>query len=540
MYNNDSVKAAPEKAQTLSQSGKIDGVTYSLNDLELNPNVIILNTDNSTLMSSTEDLSKGILKIATDLSLSEGDVLYVRSEKSTSLRIISAISKEEGTDLYELQTTQAQLGELFNGGDISFSLDLYEMNKILEKKNPQLRSSINGLDNTYEVLNLMDAYDLGNGLTYNPSTNVKMSLCIKMSFDKYQILPRRFETYFEIQPSINPLMTFSGAVNHIYEDDIIQFIPVQLIDFLKQQEFEFDIPINMLGIESIPAKVKIEDIHIPTAIEANLSKESYLTFGFNGSYKVGFVIDIVGVNAKATPIYENNIVANAPSVVDLYGELITESDVVITPNISILDNLYNVSGDIVFGLKTETNSNTNLPENPMTFGSKGIFTSRMTVLVDLILTKVPVNIFNEETEIWNVGSFDKKVVYSDISWKVTSKYSTNILLLSRLYDTDFTLNYKYPIRGKKIPNELLISYDVYQDNNKTKILSETDLVIVPTNVTDGSFNFKLAIPYKRNLLSYQSKSYLKNIVIKDRNGYVYEGVFNTAKGVSENSFEIKR
>jgi hypothetical protein len=199
-----------------------------------------------------------------------------------------------------------------------------------------------------------------------------------------------------------------------------------------------------------------------------------------------------------------------------------------------------MSGEIVFGFKTESAGNASLRSGESGLASKGVFTSRMTVLVDLILAQVPVDIFNEETELWNVGSLEKKVAYSDLSWKVTSKYWTDLLLLSRMYQTDFTLNYAYPIQGKKIPDELLISYEVYQDNGTTRIMSVKDQVTTPTDVTNGSFKFSLGIPYKSKLLSFQTTSYLKNIVIRDRNGYVYEGVYNSAKGVNENSFAIKR
>ncbi len=166
---------------------------------------------------------------------------------------------------------------------------------------------------------------------------------------------------------------------------------------------------------------------------------------------------------------------------------------------------------------------------------------RVSSYTDLILTKVPVNIFSDEKELWNTGSFDKGVEFSNLSWKVSSKYSNNLLMLSRLYETDFTLNYSYPIQGKRVPDELLISYEVYQDNNKTRIQSVTDQVIVPTNVTADSFKFKLNIPYKDKLLmlSFQNTSYLKNIVIRDRNGYEFTGILNS-KGEIENSFTIKR
>jgi len=117
------------------------------------------------------------------------------------------------------------------------------------------------------------------------------------------------------------------------------------------------------------------------------------------------------------------------------------------------------------------------------------------------------------------------------------------LITSRVYSTDFTLKYKYPIPAKKIPNKLYISYDVYTDNGTTKITSVTDYEITPSEVTADSFKFKLGIPFRLGgilLLTPQSKSYMKNIVIKDNNGFVYEGIFNSSTNQVENTIEIKR
>lgn len=518
----------------INRSGQIDGVKYSLSNVSVNSDVIVVNSQNAELVSTADELSAGNVKINSQLSFTEGDLVYIRIGDYTALKRV--VTVKSGNGISELQTEQAQLGELFESGDINLSVDFYEVNK-LRNNNSQVRSS--GFDKIYEVINIDDEYDWGNSLKYSPSTNVKMALYMNMAFNRSQLLPSEFTTYFEIQPAVNPYLSFAGSVNHAYTDDLIRFVPSELIDWLKQQEFDIEIPINVLGIETLPAKIKIADINIPTTIEANLSKESNLTFGVNGSFKVGYSLDINRLNVKVNPIYENNIVAEAPSDINLNGELLTNSEIVITPNISFLNDLYKISGDIVFGVKTETNGSASIPGDA-SFASKGLFTSRMTVLVDLLITKVPIDIFNNEQELWNVGSFEKQVVYSDLSWKVTSKYSANLLLLSRMYETDFSVKYKYPVLGKKVPNELLITYEVYQENGSSRIVKETDLVVIPANVTNDSFTFKLNIPYRSKLLSYQTKSYLKNIVIKDRNGYVYEGIFNTTKNVNENSFEIKR
>lgn len=528
----------PQSPNAVNGNGNADGVAYSLRNLTLNPDVVVLNSNNATLVSSEQELADGIVKVNSAASINAGDVLYIRTGEYTSLKKVSSI-KKNGSQTYELQTVQAHLGELFQGGEITLSVDMYEAAKAFDAKNPGLRSTAPAIDKMYDF-NLMEEYQWGEAFKFNPSTNLKVGLYMSMSFGKSQILPSQMTTYFEIRPTMNPLFSFAGSVNETYSDDIVRFIPEQLIDFLKQQEFDIDIPINVLGIESIPAKVKIKDINIPTTIEANLAKATDLTFGVNGSYKMGYTLDINGLNAKFTPIYENSIGTKAPSASQLQGELLTNTEVIIVPDISMLDGLYKITGDIVFGFKSETNSNVNTAQATSNFGSKGVFSSRMTVLVDLLIMKLPVEIFNSDEELWNIGTFNKQLTFSDLSWKVSSKYTSNILLVSRMYETDFSVSYKYSIPGKKIPGELFISYDVYQDNNSTKIQTVTDQSITPENVTSDSFTFKLNIPYKNKIISYQTKSYLKNIVIRDHNGYVYEGIYNTSKGINENSFAIQR
>jgi hypothetical protein len=89
----------------------------------------------------------------------------------------------------------------------------------------------------------------------------------------------------------------------------------------------------------------------------------------------------------------------------------------------------------------------------------------------------------------------------------------------------------------------LISYDVFQDNGTTKITTVTDHEISLTGITADSFKFQLGVPFKLGgllLTTPQSKSFIKNIVIKDHKGYVYNGIFNSSKNIVENEFEIKR
>jgi hypothetical protein len=300
--------------------------------------------------------------------------------------------------------------------------------------------------------------------------------------------------------------------------------------------------------------LKVKDIKIPIKIEANISNESTFAYSLNGSYKIGYKIDITGLKSKVTPIYENNVVAANPSTSETYGELLTDSKIIITPDISILDGAYTVDGDLTLGNKTTTYGHVAFPGQTPVFGSKGLNTTNLTAYVDLILLKVPVEVINTETVVWNVGTIVKSVVYSDLKYTLGSyKDNTNILswgIINRAYNTEFALNYKYPVIGKKIPSELIISYDVYEDNGSTKIVSVKDQVIYPSDITANSFKFRQDIPFRGKTTikiippsittTYQTKVYIKNIVIKDRNDYVYEGIYNSTKSLVENNWEIKK
>lgn len=533
--NQDSFdeQVSPESSQLINKSGKVDGLSYALNQVAINPDVVSLSAENSSLLSSPEELEKGILKVQSAHDFQVQELLYISMNNYTSFKRVESVSLiEEG--VYQMNTTPAQLGELFQKGDISLSLDLYEASKA------QLSSKAGfEFDKVYEILNLNEEYVLADNVSYNPGIKLNMGLYLNIAFDKAQSLPSSVTTYFEILPNINPLFTFAGSLNKEFNRDLIEFVPSQLIELLKQQEFKIDLPINAYGIATLPATIKMEDIKLPTHIKASSSSDLHWNYNISGACKIGYHIEIDGFHATPAPIYENSLTIVSPSPANWSGELLTKADVVITPKITVLDDFYNISGDIAFGVATETIAETTIDKTPA-FASKGIFTSKMSVLVDLLFAQVPVEIINEEKELWNIGELEKTLTYSDLSWQVSSKYTPDIMTLSRLYETDFTVHYKYSTAGKKIPNKLLVSYDVYQDNGTTKILSQIDLPIETTKVTDNSFSFKLNIPFRSRLFGCQGTSYLKNLVINDQSGYANEGILSSQTGTVENEFVINR
>ncbi|MDR1623812.1 MAG: hypothetical protein LBS04_02425 [Tannerellaceae bacterium] len=557
-----------------NKNGKSDGVDYAVHGVSMVSDVISLTEKDVTFNSTAEEISAGLLNLSEvsaelAVSLKKDNILYIRLGEYTGLKKITGV-ETAGEGVYHLETARAQLGEVFRSGTIDVSVDLFKAS--IAREESRLRS---GKAYSCEILNLQDEYDLGNGFKYNPATNINMTYTFRMAFSGTQILPAEITNAFEVQLTVNPALSFAGSFNRIDRYELSEYMPQVLLDYLKSQSFDFKIPINTLGIDSLAATLKIKDIKMPLNIEANLSNQSLLSYGLNGSYKIGYTVAINGLKPTVTPIYENNLVATNPSLSDTYGELLTSAKIDITPDISVLDGAYSVDGTLSFENKSSTYGNISLPGKAPAFGSKSVNLTKLIANIDLILLKIPVTVINTEEELWNIGTIVKSVVYSDLEYILPSSYTDDYGILGsiiqagsfkRIYkDTEFKLNYKYPILGKKIPDELIISYDIYAANGTTQLTSVKDAVIRPSDITAGSFKFKqdvlfsgettyekigeekkkigfitITVPVYGYVTRCESKSYLKNIVIKDNNGYVYEGIFNTAKGVVENSIEINR
>ncbi|MDR0750135.1 MAG: hypothetical protein LBF62_11305 [Tannerellaceae bacterium] len=557
-----------------NKNGENDGVGYAVHGVSMVSDVISLTEKDVTFNSTAEEISAGSLNLSEvsaelAVSLKKDNILYIRLGEYTGLKKIIGV-EAAGKGVYYLETTPAQLGEVFRSGTIDVSVDLFKAS--IAREESRLRS---GKAYSCEILNLQDEYDLGNGFKYNPATNINMTYTFRMAFSGTQILPAEITNAFEVQLAVNPALSFAGSFNCISSYELSEYIPQALLDYLKSQSFDFKIPINTLGIDSLAATLKIKDIKMPLNIEANLSNQSLLSYGLNGSYRIGYTVAINGTKPMVTPIYENNLVATNPSISDTYGELLTSAKIDIAPDISVLDGAYSVDGALSFENKTSTLGNISLPGKAPAFGSKSVNLTKLIANIDLILVKIPVTVINTEEELWDIGTIVKSVVYSDLEYILPSSYTDDYGILGniiqtgsfkRIYkDTEFKLNYKYPILGKKIPDELIISYDIYAENGTTQLLSVKDALIRPSDITANSFKFKqdvlfsgettyekigeekkkigfitITVPVYGNVSRCESKSYLKNIVIKDNNGYVYEGIFNTVKGIVENSIEISR
>ena len=524
-----------------SANGEADGFSYSLNNLSVNPGAVVINEGDAVVDAVGEgSIALSAVPDATAGKLAEGAVLYVKTAAYTGLLKIESANNLGGGKV-ELTTSQAQLGELFNGGEIEMSLDL---TKAAEAQKTRAQAEYGF---SHELFNLTDEYDLGSGFKFSPSAKAELSLKFKIAFNPFQPQPSGVSVVFEIRPSINPYLSFEGSLNKNISFDLADYIPESLLEMLRELSFDYDIPIELMGVQltTLSTTIGLSNINIPNYIEINSMAASKLSFGINGSFKIGYELSINGLNVRSTPIYENGITFGMPFDIEVLGELITKTDVIIEPKITVLSGAYTITGDVAFGLSTFTQAEMkhSLPYKyegyqnnlALALSSRGEFYAKANIDV-LGLTSLEV--INMKEELWNIGETDKVVTFSDLSWRVTNTTSAGVLAMN--YKTNFTAGYSYLLKGKKVPSKLFISYEVYQENGTTRITSVVDQEITPFDVTDGTFSFSLDVPFVSLYIVTQKTSWLKNVTIKDEAGYAYAGFLNTSTGGVENSFKIVR
>lgn len=514
----------------INTSGSADGVTYKLHNLSVNPNLIKISDDNSVILSSEEDLQKG--KISVKINSPEltqkivsGNLIYLTAADS-KVYFRKIVGATEHSGVYTIETADAYIGDLFTSGSIEFVMDTQKSENAMQSKNTSLLTAKGNYNNTftYDIFNYIKDYK-SDYFTLSPNTSVKSTFNVKIGFGTSKVLPNEIEVYYQIDSNINPFYTFNGAVNKKYSYNLVNNAPANLLDLLKKVEIDVTIPGgDLLG--DIPAKVSIDEISFPMEVEANVSKASHFAINSNGTFKIGFA-NYINVPGKTSHfIYENTITGSKVTESDLVGEVISDMKISIKPKVKLLDsNILDVKGNIVFGINSYTIGNGSMT-NPSAFASKGNFYSQATFGFGALgLTLYTTDLFKENKELWNIGNFNKTMTFSNFR---TGKAS--ILPCSGLYSYayDITLDYKYPISGKLLSGNLEVKYDVYADNGTVLETGKT-VTISPKDITANSLKINLCIPFRKiNILSVAKTTYIKNITIKDANGYLATGVFNTA------------
>lgn len=511
----------PKIEGLINQEGQADGVKYNLRNVTVNPKLVLLNAENSKLLSTEGEIENGIYRVeilSNDASanITVGNVLYLRNANKVYLRTIKTV--EQNSAVYELNTEDAHLGDLIESGSLEFSIDVQKAEETLLKKSLLLRSSEYEQNFTFDILNFIKEYEAG-GMTYSPNSSLKTFFDVKIVFKKgLPIVPAEFSFVYEIKPVFNPKMTFAQSMSKEFEVNMIDYVPENLIDLLKTIELDIVIPAGSLG--NIPAKVSIEEIQFPSYIVANLTNASSLEYNVGGSLKVGYAHYNNVAGKESGFIYENTIVAEKNPDININGEVASDMKIIITPKVSIIDNsILTSKGNISFGFNTVTSAIKD--SNKLIKGSKGVFTT--SAIFDIYALGVPLisnELFKDEKVLWNVGEFNNKMEFSNLKLTKPSKIPCSILS----YDYNISLDYKYPISGKKISGTIEITYDVYDDKNKL-LKSGEKSIFTPSNLTAGNFSFNLCIPFRADAFAWAAgfmrpTSIIKNVVLKDSNGNV--------------------
>lgn len=528
--NKDEVSDQSVTGTGPSGNVEAEGYSYSFENVTINPSLVIINEGDAELLSSAAELEQGVVKMTnvSDEMASQfvnDAILYIQIGDYVGARKIESMSVVDGN--YVFETVQAQLGEIIEEGELNFSVDLYEARDLAVSSMTQAQPKA-GVDYEFQLVQLMEEYDLGNGLTFNPATDVKMLVHFSISFKKFQILPKQVKSVFELQTNINPTLAFEGSLNGLWETDMVQFVPQALLDYVKT--LTYTVPVE-IGALNLSAEISVTDINIPTSIEANFSQQSALSFGLNGAVKLGYQLDINGFSIKKTPIFSNTLSLTNQSAAALHGEIVTNMGIVAEPNIAIIGGLFNASGDISFNLRTVNVGGIQLPGAQYNYGSKGTLTS--IVAIDLGITSI--DVVDSEQELWSVGSLDNMVVFKDLAYKAYSYLMGN-------QGTTFTVGYEYAVLGKQLPSSgMTITYKVLSADKGITVADLVTKKITPTDITNNSFQFKLSIPFRRiKGLTYETTSYITDIVITDGNGYQYEGIYDSETGTVLTEIKISR
>jgi len=521
---NEATTNGSSQSGLINKSAQVDGVTYTMKDIAVNSQVVALNTTNSTFIEALENLLKvEVLHSELSSKLIAGNILYLQTGDTTYLKTITDVKAENS--VYTISTEDAGLGDLFEGGSLELSVDVEEAENVLKRKSSKLKSA--GFENglTFDILNAIEEYK-ADDFSMSPNTSVKAFFNVKVGFaGRFIKTPNEVVVTYELQTAFNPYLTFAKSVNKDYQTDLINLVPENLTDLLKSIEIEVDLPLGDLG--TLPAKISIADIKFPVNIAANLSKEADLKFNANGTFKVGYAYYKNIAGKKSHQIYENTMIVTENPDLKLHGEVLSDAKIIITPNISLVDaSLLKVSSDIIFGMSTETSGGIEALTQKYIGGSKGTFYSEGKISVSTLgLTLFTTELFKETTELWNVGSFNKTFTLSKLS---IAKPSKTICAL-RSYNYAMTVDYRYPVLGKSISNEITVTYDVYDDSKKL-LAGGQKATLTPYNVTGNSFTFNLCVPFKIDALAWSAgftkkTGYIRNIQITDSFG-------NTATGIT--------
>lgn len=506
---------------SINQSEEVDGVRYTFKNVSLNPDLIVLNEGNSHLKSIKGDTYQLDVK-ESSVDLSVGNIIYLQADGKSYLLKINSLEVVDN-NLYTFQAEAAGLGYLFQSGSLELSVDVDKaQNLVAEKRASTGSTAVLQSGVSFDILDYIKPFESKN-FTANLNSSLKAYFNIKMSFGSSHIMPNMLEVSYELHPSINPYFTSAKGANGNYRIDYADYVSSNISEAVKSIDLSVDIPLGDLG--TLPAKIGIEKISIPSEFTANVSEEMNLHFNTSGFFKIGYVHynDVPGKISHM--IYENSMIASNVDDIKLNGELSSQTQIIIKPRISLVDNnLIQVGGELSFGLTTLTAGGISTTTNEFVGGSVGKFESKGGIKAgSLGLNVFNVDLVNQTKELWNIGSFNKEFIVSDFRVAKPSKTQCSL----RSYSFDITAEYKYPVYGKRMTQNIEVTYDVY-DDRKSLLSSGQKASVEASSVTDKNFTFSLCVPFRVNALGFttgltRNTAYLRNIKITDALGNVAQG-----------------
>lgn len=525
LHDGSSPSHSLNDKKIINQSGSIQGVTYSFDNVEVNPNLVTLNTENSSILSTKEELSRGFISLNNisekiGKELIPGNTVYLITQDSTYIRNITSINQKN--DIYNLETTDANIGDVFENGTLSLSLNIDDTNK---NKNSSLLALKNAYDKDYVFHPLIFNKEFRvKGLIFNPDSKLTPSIAVKLGFDKSRVIPSVIEMYFNSHTEYNPTITLDKDVKGKFSHDFIDNVPQILIDYLKKYSVTIKIPTGKY-LGDVPVKISVNQINFPTEIEANVYRGSSVSFKAEGNVKLGVKFTL---NNNPDYIYENGIQKIDGFNNNLYGEVLTDMKFIIIPQVQVFQSkLIDVKGKITVGLKTSNIGNGTSSDDSKSFSQGTVYTSAAFTFSSLGLPAYSTDIFKKSINIWKKGEYVNSVSFSNFkAGKATIVPCSGLTS----FGYDVLLDYKYSLPGKTISGDLEITYDVYADNG-TLLESNKTVKVLPYNVTSNSFKFNMCIPFRKiNFFNISKISYVKNITIKDANGYIANGILDPLTG----------
>ncbi|CVK16052.1 hypothetical protein Ga0061079_1056 [Apibacter mensalis] len=536
LHDGSSSPVSSLNTRTINKSGSVEGVNYSFNNVGLNPNLVILNSENVTILSSQDELSNGYfnLKILSDeigKEIIPGKTIYLITDEDTFIRNITSVSKNN--DIYKIETTEPSIGDIFESGSLNISLSANNLG--INKK-----SSLIALSNSVEkdfffnplIINKDFSYG---GITFNPGATIDNALSIKLGFAKSQKIPSEVEMYLQTNSFINPTISFDKALNKKFNHDFINEVPQFIIDSIKKIEKDVKIPSGTY-LGDIPVKISVNQINLPTEVIANVQRNSYLKFATESNTKIGFKLSNGANGLNTNFIYDNSIKKIHNVDGDLLGEVITDMKMTIIPNVKVFNtSLIDVNGKVILGVKTFNIGNGNINQSSNFYTQGNFYSSALFTFGGLGIPVYTTDLYNKNEELWKKGEFSRNITFSNFTTGSASAFPCSGLTS---FGYNILLNYKYPIMGKVLPGNLEMTYDVYADNGALLEYNKK-ITISPSDVTADSFKFYMCIPFRRiNFFNISRVSYLKNITIRDENGYSANGILDPISGntVSEVKF----